>query len=89
MSEEGLLGFGMGIMVADLQVCGYIPVSCIWLKISKSLVFRRDGKFLSIGYDTLSAPGLFPFALAIEDSTSSSVKFVSTHVADVDKESGR
>jgi len=43
---------------------------------------------LSIGYDTLSAPGLFPFALAIEVS-SSSVKFVSTHVADGEKESGR
>jgi len=29
MSEEGLLGFGMGIMVADLHVCGYIPESSI------------------------------------------------------------
>jgi len=44
MSEEGLLGFGMGIMVADLHV---------W------------GMFRSL------APGHFPFALAIEDFTSS------------------
>lgn len=54
---------------------------------SKSFVFRWGDRFLSIGYDTLSAPGLFPFAFATEFSISSNVKLESKDVADGESES--
>jgi len=50
---------------------------------SKRFVFRWRDRFLSIGYDTLSVPGLFPFAFATEFSISSNVNLESKHVRNI------